>query len=187
MINLGKQGLFIGISLLIVIVVICGAVYVLTKSEEDRGLTGNFNYSASGYNADETEIYSGSWELEFKNGKIVNSNNNVIKTIVPKTNEGSNSISFEKNKIKDYVPGGDRPTPSYSFEKDLVKMNNSMINGTYYGSQYITTNFGSLNLREYLITFNSEQYWCYCDNGGIIYFLKGYNSNIFYTLMNYKN
>ncbi|MDR1404274.1 MAG: hypothetical protein LBJ20_01715 [Candidatus Methanoplasma sp.] len=156
-------------------------VAISVDESEESGLTGTFTYSVSGHSTDETEVYSGTWKLQFKDGVLTNSAKNQLTTVVLVDDD---SISLEKYKISKHNSGGGKWAAPPIID-DPSQKNNSMINGIYYGITQINTNYGMMDLKEYLISYSGENYWCYCDDDGKIYLLKSEKNNVVYELVDF--
>ena len=172
----------------ILILAVCAVGGYFLLSNDDKGVSGTYTYTASGTNAAKTETYSGTWALTFDNGRIVDSRMDVYTTIQPSvtstTPSDSGGVDLTKPSIQKYNSGSSTPpsaprVPQIDDDKK-TKANNSMINGTYYGKNYVETANGTMYLKTYGLTYNSVHYTCFCDDDGVIYvFVEG---NVTYKL-----
>lgn len=173
------------IAAVVVIAIVCvvGVLFFITAAPNEdggnnngstggeSGLSSIYTYTAEGYNTAGTETYGGTWVIHFKNGRVTNSEWKVSTVAVPETSQGQEKLKLIREKINSYNIDTNKQPYSPSSEKDVAKSNNKMINGDFYGYQTIGTNYGVKDLREYKITVNGNEMWCYSDDSGVIYLL----------------
>ena len=175
------------ITAIVAVIAVCavaGAVYFFVLDQ--KGISGTYIYEASGEYSP-TETYDITWVLAFDNGKVTNSTQSAVITLTATGGSSSTGadVDLTKNEIKKNNPGTDTPSPVPVVPQvgnpSHAKERNSMINGSYEGKGYVNTNWGTMYLFRYGLTYNSEYYTCYCNDDGVIYLLE--NGPITYKLV----
>ena len=161
-----KKEYVVLLSAVIILVCAVACIFVLFSHENKdnnnvAGLSGTYEYTASGTYNNGTLSYQGTWVLSFDNGNVTY-NNRGIRDSIP-----TGSVTTGTSGIH-YIPATNYPMPPPVGYVDKAPQKNHMLQGMQFEG-LITINipiYGSMSLHQYL---DSDSVHYYTDNNGKIY------------------
>ncbi|MCK9323246.1 MAG: hypothetical protein M0P07_04750 [Candidatus Methanomethylophilaceae archaeon] len=141
-------------------------VFLITNNNDSDNdnvsdaVSGTYTYTISGQNDTTNQDYSGSSLIEYKDGVVIGSAENIDTT--------ASDVVLVRPGLTN-LDGYDHYVEPLGTSAKIMTLNSILSDCTYGGTKTVTTNYGSMELFKFYKTVAGTTYHYFADNNGVIY------------------